>query len=350
MKKVRLVIALLALIGAFGSLSSAQSQTATEKPKMNVAILIFDGVQIIDYTGPYEVLGGWNKRHVYTVAEKADAITTNMGMRVIPNYTFENQPRADIMIIPGGRGVAAQLENQKAIKWIQESSSQAKYVMSVCNGAYLLAKAGLLDGLEATTTAGLIEGLKTLAPKTKMVYDRRVVDNGKIMTTAGLSAGIDGALHLIEKMDGKGWAQQVALGIEYNWQPDSGWTRAALADMKLPSSIYEPFYTPEANLLGVTEGVDAWEEKWSVPSSSSPSEMLQRINEKWATEAKWSRADTGKSNDAASTTTSSWKFTDEKGQPWSGTVSVKPLAAEKNRLLVTLNITRGDTNVRAQVK
>jgi putative intracellular protease/amidase len=348
MKKL-LAVMLLALMGAI-SISNAQSQTkTTEKPKINVAILIFEGVQIIDYTGPYEVLGGWNKRNVYTVAEKSEPLTTNMGMRVIPNYTFENQPRADIIIIPGGGGVAAQLDNQKAIKWIQESAEQARYVMSVCNGAFLLAKAGLLDGLEATTTAGLIERLKTLAPKTKMVYDRRVVDNGKIMTTAGLSAGIDGALRLIEKMDGKGWAQQVALGIEYNWQPDSGWTRAALADMKLPSSIYEPFYTPEATILDVTEGVDSWEEKWSVPASSSPSEMLQRINEKWRAEARWSRADQGKSDDAASTT-SRWKFTDEKGQPWSGTVSVKPLAAEKDRLLVTLNIARGLSSARAQVK
>src|SRR5215213_671825 len=153
----------------FGSLlassvqTQAQAQEAT-KPKQNVAILIFEGVQIIDYTGPYEVLGGWGKRHVYTVAEKADAITTNMGMRVVPNYTFENQPKPDIIIVPGG-GVNKHLENQKVIGWIQESAKEARYVMSVCNGAFFLAKAGLLDGLEATTTAGLIDELKKIAPK-----------------------------------------------------------------------------------------------------------------------------------------------------------------------------------------
>src|SRR3982750_4324456 len=120
MKKV-LAVMLLALAGAI-STSNAQSQAVTEKPKQNVAILIFDGVQIIDYTGPYEVLGSGRRRNVYTVAEKPDAITTNMGMRVVPNYTFENQPKPDIMIIPGG-GVKRQLDNQSVIKWIQESAA-----------------------------------------------------------------------------------------------------------------------------------------------------------------------------------------------------------------------------------
>jgi putative intracellular protease/amidase len=345
MKKARLIIALLALVGACGSLSCVWAQTAPEKPQLNVAILIFEGVQIIDYTGPYEVLGSWHRRNVYTVAEKPDAITTNMGMRVVPNYTFENQPKPDIMIIPGG-GVRKHLDNANVIKWVQDNARQARYVMSVCNGAFFLAKAGLLDGLEATTTAGLLDELRKLAPKTKVVSDKRFVDNGKIITAAGLSSGIDGALHLVEKLDGKGWAQAVAYGIEYNWQPESGFARAALADMKMPSSIYEVFY-PGADPLSLTGGVDSWEEKWSVPSSSSPAEMLQRINEKWATEAKWSRADAGKSKEAAHATSTRWKLTDDKGQVWSGTVSVQSMAAEKNRLLLTLNIARGEKSARS---
>jgi putative intracellular protease/amidase len=346
MKKARLTIALLALTCAVGSLSCAWAQTPAEKPKLNVAILIFEGVQIIDYTGPYEVLGSWRKRNVYTVAEKSDAITTNMGMRVVPNYTFANQPRPDILIIPGG-GVKQHLDNPAVIKWIQESAAQAKYVMSVCNGAFFLAKAGLLNGLEATTTAGLIESLKRAAPKTKVVTDKRFVDNGKIITAAGLSAGIDGALHLIEKLDGKGWAQVIAYGIEYNWQPDSGFARAALADMVLPSSIYEPFYA-SAEPLSITGGRDDWEEKWSVASTSSPAEMLQRINEKWVAEAKWSKDDSVKAS-SGSVMASRWKFTDNQGRAWKTTVSVEPLA-EKDHLLVTLEIARGERAARAQVK
>lgn len=357
MKKARLVIALLALIATFGSSSSAWSQTTTTaKPKLNVAILVFDGVQIIDYTGPYEVLGSWSRRNVYTVAEKPEAIKTNMGMRVIPNYTFENQPKPDIIIVPGGgssepgaeaRGVGGQLENQNVIKWIQDNASQAKYVMSVCNGAFLLAKAGLLDGLEATTTAGLIEKLKGVAPKTKVVSDKRFVDNGKIITTGGLSSGIDGALHLVEKLDGKGWAQVVAYGLEYNWQPEAGYARAALADMKLPQSIYDAFY-PGADPVSFAGGVNVWEEKWGV-SSASATELLKLINEKWATDTKWKKAEAEKAVDAAARV-SYWKLTDEKGQVWNGIVSLEPIATEKNRFLLTLKIARGNINASAQLK
>ena len=354
MKKHSLLIALLALIATLGTATGVRSQTPAEKPKLNVAILVFDGVQIIDYTGPYEVLGSWSRRNVYTVAEKPEAIKTNMGMRVIPNYTFQNQPKPDIVIVPGGgssepgaqaRGVGGQLENQNVIRWIQENAAQAKYVMSVCNGAFLLAKAGLLDGLEATTTAGLIERLRAVAPKTKVVSDKRFVDNGKIITTGGLSSGIDGALHLVERLDGKGWAQVVAYGLEYNWQPEAGYARAALADMKLPSSIYDAFF-PGADPLSFAGDVNSWEEKWGV-SSSSASQLLKLINDKWATVAKWKKGETRNAADDASMV-SHWKLTDEKGQVWNGIVSLQPVATEKNRFLLTLKIARGDAS--AQLK
>jgi len=340
-------LAAVALI-LFGSLlaSSVQTQaqeTAKAKPKQNVAILIFDGVQIIDYTGPYEVLGGWGKRHVYTVAEKADPITTNMGMRVVPNYTFENQPKPDIIIVPGG-GVNKHLENQKVIGWIQESAKEARYVMSVCNGAFFLAKAGLLDGLEATTTAGLIDELKKIAPKTRVVRDKRYVDNGKIITAGGLSSGIDGALHLVEKVDGKGWAQAVAYGIEYDWRPEAGYARAAHADQKLPQKIYDAFY-PGAEPLSFVGGVESWEEKWEVPSSSA-SALLGSIGEKWATDARWSKSDVVNASSAAPT--SVWKLTDEKGQVWEASATVQPAA--NNRLILTLKVARAASGTRAQLK
>lgn len=357
MKKM-LAVTLLVLLGA-ASAAKAQSPSAPAKQKLNVAILIFDGVQIIDYTGPYEVLGSWGRRKVYTVAEKADAVTTNMGMRVIPNYTFDNQPRPDIIIIPGGgssepgeqaRGVGGQLENQKLISWIQDNAKQARYVMSVCNGAFLLAKSGLLDGLEATTTAGLVERLRSVAPKTKVVSDKRFVDNGKIVTTGGLSSGIDGALHLVEKLDGKGWAQVVAYGLEYDWRPESGYARAAHADQKLPSSIYDVIF-PALEPLSFVGGADKWEEKWGVPSATSPSELLQRIGEKWATDTRWTKAPAGNVKQDASAT-SRWRFTDEKGQTWEAVASVEPAAAEGNRSVLTLKITRAAAggNARAQLK
>ncbi|HET9226023.1 MAG TPA: hypothetical protein VFR31_05110, partial [Thermoanaerobaculia bacterium] len=116
------------------------------------------------------------------------------------------------------------------------------------NGAFFLAKAGLLDGLEATTFAGLIDGLREAAPKARIVTDKRWVDNGKIITTAGLSSGIDGSLHVIEKLLGRGYAQRAALGMEYNWQPELNWARAALPDRMVrvdtPSDLpVEPLLT-----------------------------------------------------------------------------------------------------------
>jgi putative intracellular protease/amidase len=353
MKRLVPVFALVAsiLVGIGSSAARAQESNGA-KQKLNVAILIFDGVQIIDFTGPYEALGAGRSRNVYTVAEKPDVITTAMGMRVAPNYTFANQPKPDIIVVPGGgnsgepgakpHGVGAQLNNEAVIRWVRESAAQAKYVMSVCNGAFILAKAGLLDGLTATTTAGYIDYLATVAPKTKVVYDQRYVDNGKVITTGGLSAGIDGAMRLIEKLEGRGAAIQTALGIEYNWQPDSGWARAGLADMRIPNSIYEPFYNQETELLDLKDGMDKSEEIWRTSSELSPAEMLKRVDEKWAA-AKWTRAE-GEATQKVSTagesaTASRWRHTDAAGKTWEVAVNIEPAHAI-SQLTITLRVTR----------
>jgi transcriptional regulator GlxA family with amidase domain len=112
------------------------------------------------------------------------------------------------------------VENPELIKWVQANAEKSKHVMSVCTGAFILAKAGLLDGLSATTITGAINELQTFSPKTKVMRDKRYVDNGKIITTAGLSAGIDGAFHLLEKISSRAAAQATAQHMEYRWQPD----------------------------------------------------------------------------------------------------------------------------------
>lgn len=337
MKKVLFILVAIFSITAT-SFYPAQGQA---NEKLNVAILIFDGVQIIDYTGPYEVFGSRGRRNVFTVAEKSDVVTTAMGMKVVPAFTFENHPKADILVIPGGgnsipgknaRGVGIQMENKKLLNWIQQKSIDAKYVLSVCNGAFLIAKAGLLENLSATTTAGWIPELKNVSPTTKLVYEQRFVDNGKVITTAGLSSGIDGALHVIEKMDGIGWAKMIALSIEYDWQPDSDYSRAMLADMKLPGSIYGAFYSPtNAEPIDLNGGRNSWEEKWLVKTTSSAQEILEKINEKWSTEANWSRVKTDKSKNI-------WQMKDKNGEVWKGQASVEPMNKEKNKLRIILRI------------
>jgi len=336
MKKLMIV----AVLSLFVMSSFAQAQSV-EKAKMNVAILIFDGVQIIDYTGPYEVLGSWGRRNVYTVAENADTVTTSMGMKVIPNYTFENQPKPDILVIPGGgysnpdpngRGVAKQMVNEKVIRWIQENAKDAKYVMSVCNGAFLLAKAGLLEGLEATTFHGMINDLNEFAPTAKLVYDKRFVDNGKIITTAGLSSGIDGALHLIEKIDGIGWAKRIAAGLEYNWQPNSNYARASLADMKFPNTIDRVLTDIEP--VDLTYERDFYDGKWIVKTSASIEDFMSSLNKEWSSAKGWSNTKIGKSEGV-------WKLTEQDGKVWIGEAKVEKVATENNKLLLILKIRRG---------
>lgn len=318
------------------SASSSQAQVSANKSKLNVAILMFNGVQIIDYTGPYEVFGtaGFN---VYTVAEKADAIRTAWGMSVVPKYTFENHPKPDILMTPGG-GVSLVNEysdNPKVIQWVQNNAKDAKYVLSVCNGAFFLAKAGLLDGLEATTTAGLISDLKEVAPKARVVKDKRVVDNGKIVTSGGLSAGIEGALHVVSKIHGESAAQSIALGLEYHWDRNSSFLPATLA-RRLMSKARRFMFAYESVVSSSTGREDRWEEVIKLTAELSADELLKQVNNNLATVAKWAQKNSG----AGDAGTSYWQFTDEGGAAWVATVRVRQEAGGANRWLVTLKIAR----------
>lgn len=186
-----------------------------QQEALRVAVLVFEGVQIIDYTGPWEVFGGAHFE-VFSVAKNTDQLRTVYGMQVVPQFTLENHPPADILLIPGGNVLATQ-EDPAVQRWLQEKSESARIVLSVCNGAYILAKAGLLNGLRATTTRHLVNGLANAAPNITIVRDVRYVDNGKIITSGGLSAGMDAALHVVERMTSRERAAHLARGLEYDW-------------------------------------------------------------------------------------------------------------------------------------
>jgi putative intracellular protease/amidase len=318
---------------------------------LNLAVFIFDGVQIIDYTAPFEVFGQAHVGHehlfnVYTVAEREGPITTAMGMTVVPKYTFANMPKAEVLLLPGG-GVDPHLENTKVIRWVQETAAGADHVISVCNGAFYLGKAGLLDGLTATTFYGLIDELKVLAPKAKIVSDRRFVDNGKIVTTAGLSSGIDGALHLIEKIAGRGKAQEIALNLEYNWQPDVQYARASFADRHLRKLIgRRGFQLPEGTewkVLGQTGGTDRWEKNWEVRTTMAAAELLKLVDAKLA--EGWSKLP--QADAATAATDTRWKFTDEEGRAWNARALVQPAGAGAYKL--TIRLARSEVAAQAQV-
>jgi putative intracellular protease/amidase len=335
--KKKTIVAMLAGLAA-GSVALAVGPK--EAAPRRVAILIFPGVQIIDYTGPWEVFGhayadGRPAFETYSVAEKAEPITTAMGMSVNPGFTFATAPRPDVLVVPGGN-VNPQLENPAVMRWIRESAKSAGVVLSVCNGAFFLARAGLLDGMEATTFAGLIDALRTEAPKTRVVTDRRFVDNGRIVTAAGLSAGIDGSLHVIEKLLGKGAAQLAAVSLEYDWRPDSGWARASLADRRLsPAGVVLGHYRRSVVRYEGTR--DRWEAAWKIQADARPSEVLSDLDRAFASEKGWARTEDRTEKGVAR---SVWHFEGPAGASWRGWTRVEPAQGVAGSLLVTLEISR----------
>lgn len=191
----------------------------------NVAILIFDEVEILDFCGPYEVFGvtgrdGSRPFNVYTVAEERRPIIARNQLSVNPQYTLLDCPRSHILLVPGGFGTRREMHNPVLIDWIKERSQQAELLLSVCTGALLLAKAGLLEGLAATTHHGAIDLLRQVAPNTRIKPDERFVDNGSVILSAGISAGIDMSLYVVAKLLGEQQAQETAAYMEYDWQPN----------------------------------------------------------------------------------------------------------------------------------
>lgn len=214
---------ILALLMTSTCLSAQDGATAFKT--RNVAILVYDEVELLDFAGPGEVfqqaeVAGKKAFHVYTVAVNSKEITSQQFLKVTAQYSVEDCPAPDILVIPGGNS-AAQADNEKLIAWIKTVDQKAEYMLSVCNGVRLLAKTGALDGKTATSHYGAIDNLAKEFPKVEMIRGKRFVDNGRIITTEGVSAGIDGSLYLVSKILGKDAARDVATQMMYTWKPES---------------------------------------------------------------------------------------------------------------------------------
>jgi putative intracellular protease/amidase len=203
------------------------------KTKLRVAVLVFDEAEIIDFTGPMEVFTAAGAK-VFTVAPTMASVLAGDSLRIQPDYDIDHAPEADILVIPGGNQDAV-TKNAKLMDWIRQRSAGPETLMSVCTGAFILGKAGLLDGKSATVTAPAMSFFAKEFPKTLVVRNRRFVDAGKIVTTGGLSAGIDGALHLVEREQGAIRAQDVARYLEYDWQPERVAQAGSLARLQFPN-------------------------------------------------------------------------------------------------------------------
>jgi transcriptional regulator GlxA family with amidase domain len=195
-----------------------------------VAILIFDEVEVLDFCGPFEVFavaGGRREQKpfdVFTVAEKSGPVVARNGLSVNPSHTINDCPQADILIVPGGMGTRREMHNQTLIDWIKETAGKAEMALSVCTGSLLLAKAGLLDGASATTHWAAMDLLREVAPNATVCPDKQFVDNGRVMTSAGISAGIDLSLYAVGKLLGEDAAAETARWMEYkHWKGSEYW-------------------------------------------------------------------------------------------------------------------------------
>jgi transcriptional regulator GlxA family with amidase domain len=190
--------------------------------RRNVAILIFDDVEVLDFAGPYEVFAVADELHnyslfnVYTVAERRSAVQARNKLSINPAYRISDCPKPDILVIPGGDGTTTLLENRVVMDWIQQAAQNAELILSVCTGSLLLAKAGILEGLRATTHHTAFDRLADLAPHTKIVSNKKYVDNGSVVTSAGVSTGIDMCLFVVGKIAGEVSAVKTAENMEYS--------------------------------------------------------------------------------------------------------------------------------------
>lgn len=192
--------------------------------KRHVGIFLFQDVEVLDFAGPYEVFSVTGKRtgegffHVFTVGENLAPIVAANGLSVNPDYKIYDTPLIDILIIPGGVGSRRVLQNHQVLEWIKKQAEQAELVLSVCSGALILGKVGLLENLGATTHHSCLNLLKEISPNTKIFPEKRYVDNGKIIVAAGISAGIDMSIFVVARLLGENQAKETANYMEYNYQ------------------------------------------------------------------------------------------------------------------------------------
>ncbi len=295
---------LLAVAAAFGASGAMAAHAPHSEPVINVGIVLFDGVEIIDFAGPYEVFGNAGFG-VTTVTSDGAPVTTAMGLKVTPDTSFANAPAFDVLLVPGG-GVADAERDAATLEFIRARTPAAKHVMSVCTGARILAATGLLDGREATTFHRALDRMAADYPKVVVVRDRRWADSGKFITSAGLSSGIDAALHLVEQLRDADTARGVALHLEYDWKRGEGFVRTRMADRYLPKGLDKTVQWPEDMQFTQLRSLGderSWVDRNRIETAMPAKDLLGRIAVAvdalgvWKREGeatRWSRVDEGR--------------------------------------------------------
>ncbi|MFH0959905.1 MAG: DJ-1/PfpI family protein [Pseudomonadota bacterium] len=208
--------------------------------RKRIGIIIFDDVEVLDFCGPFEVfsltrldqkrfLEDPSPFEILLVAQLDRPITTTGGMRVLPDATFDNCPTLDILVVPGGWGTRREMKNDAMLSFVVARAAQAETLTSVCTGSLILGSAGLLDGLRATTHWGALGLMQELFPKILVDSESHVMEQGQIITSAGVSAGIDMALTVVKRYYGETIARATARNMEYPF-PESNARRINMSD------------------------------------------------------------------------------------------------------------------------
>ena len=190
---------------------------------LTTGILVFDGAEELDFVGPWEVFCvaaklGTDGDRVVTIAEEMRPVVCNKNLRVLPDHTFADAPPLDVVLVPGGMGTRREVANAKLIAWLREAGANARWVTSVCTGALLLHEAGFARGKRLTTHWSFIESMKARGDAT-VLENVRYVRDGNVVTSAGVSAGIDMALWLVGQLQSPEFARSVQRYIEYDPAP-----------------------------------------------------------------------------------------------------------------------------------
>lgn len=192
---------------------------------LNIGIFLFNDIELLDFAGPYEVFSVATELqdnplfNVFTITEDGAGIRSVNGLRVMPDYDFKNHPQIDVLVVPGGNGTKIEMTKDTVLQWLKEQYNHSQITMSVCSGTRLLGKIGLLDNLKITTHHEVIADMKMIVPSAMIEENVKFVDNGKILTSAGISAGIELSLYVVAKLFGKEVANKAAVYMEYgDWK------------------------------------------------------------------------------------------------------------------------------------
>jgi transcriptional regulator GlxA family with amidase domain len=200
--------------------------------RRKVGVLVFPEVEVLDFCGPFEVFSVTrlvedrrrqdpSPYEVVLVAEQPGVIVTTGGLKVVADHTFDDCTPLNVLVVPGGWGTRREMMNDRLITWLEEQARQVTTLTSVCTGSLLLGKAGLLDGKRATTHWRVLEEMRKLFPAVKVIDDQHVVEEGDLLTSAGISAGIDMALRVVTRHHGEAIARATARYMEYPFPEDN---------------------------------------------------------------------------------------------------------------------------------